>query len=85
MQREFVFRIKEIGVRKWHVVRACVDVPENWDSLDEGDQRNYLTRPNGYNIHYARHIAYADSRFETLCDTAGIFGCISDFKYYNAI
>lgn len=81
MQIEFVFKIKEIGVRKWHVINVSVDVPENWNDLDEWDQRKYLTEPVGYSPNYHGMISWAASRFENICEQHNIFGEISDFKY----
>ncbi len=81
MQIEFVFRIKEIGVRKWHVVVASVEVPENWNELDEWNQREYITKPDGYSPNYHGMIAWASSKFEKICNQHNIFGMVADFKY----
>ncbi len=81
MQNEFVFRIKEIGVRKWHVVVASVEVPENWNELDEWNQREYITKPDGYSPNYHGMISWASSKFEKICHQHNIFGMVADFKY----
>lgn len=81
MQIEFVFKIKEIGVRKWHTVIASVEVPENWNVIDEWEQREYLTKPNGYSPNYHGMISWAGSRFEEICEQNNIFGVIADFNY----
>jgi hypothetical protein len=81
MQIEFIFRIKEIGVRKWHVISASVEVPENWNNLDEWDQRKFLTDPHGYSPNYHGMISWAASRFEKICQQHNIFGVVADFKY----
>lgn len=78
MQIEFVFQIKEIGIRKWHVVNASVEVPENWNELDSWDQREYLTKPCGYSPNYHGMISWAASRFEKICQQHNL---VADFKY----
>ena len=81
MQIEFVFQIKEIGVRKWHVVNASVSVPEKWNRMDEWEQREYLTKPDGYSPNYHGMISWAESKIEKICGQNNIFGMIADFKY----
>jgi len=81
MQIDFIFRIKEIGVRKWHVIAALVDVPKNWDELDDWEKREYLTKPDGYSPNYHAVISWASSRFEKICNSHNIFGLVADFKY----
>ena len=63
MQREFVFKIKENGVRKWFDTSAVIDVPENWDTMSEDEQREYLIKPTGSHAH-PQGIYYLASRFQ---------------------
>ena len=63
MQREFIFKIKEKGVRKWLQVSAVIDVPEDWDTMSEDDQREYLIKPTGSHAH-PQGIYYLASIFQ---------------------
>jgi hypothetical protein len=63
MLREFVFKIKEKGIRKWLEMSAVIDVPENWDAMSEDEQREYLVKPTGSHAH-PQGIYYLASRFQ---------------------
>ena len=78
---DFVFRIKEIGVRKWHVVPASVSVPMNWFEMNETDQMNYLSHSQGYRTNDAGLLFLDPSHLKVICQSAKIYGEISDFTY----
>jgi len=63
MQRVFDFKIKEKGIRKWWSASATIDVPENWDTMSEDEQREYLIKPTGSHAHPQGIYPYA-SRFQ---------------------
>ncbi len=65
--RRFVrFRVKEAGVRKWHVVEVEMDWPSA--QMDEDDIRNWLTTFNenyGYGYSLGKnHYVQAPTPFE---------------------
>lgn len=81
MQREFTFRIKEEGFRKWHTVIVVIDVPENWDTMSDDDQREYLIRPQGNRMHPGQ-ILHNPSLFEKYA-LNGIENGVVDFRFQS--
>ena len=83
MQREFTFRIKEEGFRKWHRVVAVIDVPENWDDISEDDQREYLIRPQGNRMHPC--FVYQNSSLFEKHALNGIENGVVDFHFRSRL
>ena len=79
MQRVFEFKIKEKGIRKWWIANATIEVPENWDTMSEDEQREYLIKPTGSHAH-PQGIYYYASRFEKATDAENVI----DFRFTSA-
>jgi len=61
---EILFNIKVVGQRRRHFVLANVEVPDNWNEMDEHEQHHYMTLSNekyGYSHPFHGGVDWAPS------------------------
>ena len=78
MRQLITFKIRESGKRPF-VCTAVIDVPDNWHEMTIEDQREYLVRPTGNNMHPGQ-ILHHTSRFQKATGAEDV----EDFEFVSA-
>ena len=80
MRKKIVFKIKIKGMRKWLVESATIDVPDNWDDMNEDEQREYLITPIASYEHQGQTL-FTPSRFQKATGIEEITEEVVDFEF----